>query len=264
MLHTPQAYSYLSKPVGFKRSLFLIVERILKRFNSTLLASSTSEQNRGVIDVKYNKSKALIFNNAIQPINISNDNPFVTSLPDKYLATVGRPSFQKNIESMLEVIKIVKTSIPDIKLVVMGVGYYSPNLNTVQVLIEKLDLKDNVILIEWQERSNILDAIAASHLYISTARYEGLPYSVIEAMAVGTALVLTDVDGNRDLVTDNHNGYLVEEDDHKSMAQNIITLMENQTLRLKMAHNSQKMFEEHFNMKNQISLLQDIYTNHIS
>lgn len=261
ILHTPQAYSFLSKPKGFKRSLFLIVERWLKQFNSILLASSTSELNRGITEVGYKKEKALLFNNAIQPVFSQKENDFVKTLPDKFIATVGRPSFQKNIESMLEVILLVKKDIPDIKLVLMGVGHYSPNLENVKSLVKKLDLEENVIFIKWQERSNILNAIAASQLYISTARYEGLPYSVIEAMAVKTALVLTDVDGNRDLVNHNYNGYLVVENNHKVMASHIVHLLHNEKIRKQMAHNSKVMFDKHFNMHKQIHILQDIYIN---
>lgn len=264
VLHTPQAYSYLSKPKGIQQSIFLFAERFLKHFNSTLLASSTSEKNRGLHEVGYKENCALLFNNAIPPIATSAYNQFVNSLPKNFIATVGRPSFQKNIESMLEVIKLVKLKIPEVQLVLMGVGHYSPNLNSVKNLIQNFDLGDNVTLIEWQERENILDAIAASQLYISTARYEGLPYSVIEAMAVKTALLLTDVDGNRDLVQDGFNGYLVPEYDHSSMADHVIEILHNDNLRRQMGENSNKLFQEKFNMNEQIHHLQQIYLKTIS
>jgi glycosyltransferase involved in cell wall biosynthesis len=263
VLHTPQAYSYLSKPTGIKRFLFLKVERILKAFNSILLASSTSEKNRGINEVHYKPTRVRLFNNAIKPVKTVGTNTFVDTLPDSYIATVGRPSFQKNIESMLKVIAQVKMSVPEVRLVIMGVGHYSPNLENVKNMITNLALEENIILVEWQDRVNILEAIAASKFYVSTARYEGLPYSVIEAMALGKALVLTNVDGNRDLVNHTHNGYLIEENEEKEMASIITSLYNNLPKIKQLGANSSAYFESDFNMNKQINFLEDIYLEYI-
>lgn len=263
VLHTPQAYSYLSKPKGLKRSLFLFIEKILKNFNSVLVASSSSEKNRGVNELRYKPHKVRLFNNAIKPIQISGNNSFVNTLPEKYIATVGRPSFQKNIESMLKVLALVKQNIPEVKLVIMGVGHYSPNLESVKSLIKSFQLENQVILVEWQERENILEAIAASQFYISTARYEGLPYSVIESMALGKALVLTNVDGNRDLVKHNYNGFLIDENKENEMAALITSLYNDPVRAEEFGKNSKNYFDQDFNMKKQIDLLQNIYLEYI-
>lgn len=259
VLHTPQAYSFLSKPTGFKRNIFLKIENFLKNFNSILLASSKSELSRGLNEVGYKENRTRIFNNSIKPVKIVGNSDFVHSLPEKYIATVGRPSFQKNIESMLLGISKVKLKIPNINLVVMGVGHYSPNLESIKILIRKLGLESNVTLIEWQDRQNILEAIAASSFYISTARYEGLPYSVIEAMAVGKALVLTDVDGNRDLLRQGKNGFLIEEHDENALARKIIYLHQNEETRSKMGAQSKKIYDNQHNMEVQIKHLERLY-----
>jgi glycosyltransferase involved in cell wall biosynthesis len=259
VLHTPQAYSFLSKPNGFKRRCILLVERLLKNVNSILLASSNSEKIRGLIEVKYSADRVRLFNNAIQPLQITGSNAFVNSLPKTYIATVGRPSFQKNIESMLRAIAKVKMSHADINLVIMGVGLYSPNLETIKSMIKSLGLQNNVTLVEWQDRQNILEAIAASAFYISTARYEGLPYSVIEAMAVGKALLLTDVDGNRDLVVEGENGFLIKENEESALAEKIIYLHTNISIRAAKGIKSKELFESQHNMLSQIKYLEHYY-----
>jgi glycosyltransferase involved in cell wall biosynthesis len=184
VLHTPQAYSFLSTNNKIKRRVLVLIERLLKNRKSILLASSNSELDRGIREVRYNKSKTALFNNCISPIKLDPKFSDLSShnLPMEYICTVGRPSYQKNIEMMIEVLKEIKKSIPNIHLVIMGVGLVSPNTENVKRLIKANGLESNTTMIEWIERERIFHIISKSKLYISTARYEGLPYAVIESL----------------------------------------------------------------------------------
>ena len=102
-LYTPQAFSYLSEEKGFKRTLFLKIEQLFANLNSILLASSNSEKDRGVNEVCYKKSKVVVFNNCINPILELNPLTVNKTWPDEYICTVGRPSYQKNIDFMIKV-----------------------------------------------------------------------------------------------------------------------------------------------------------------
>ncbi|WP_025743754.1 glycosyltransferase [Aquimarina pacifica] len=258
VLHTPHAYSYLSAKSPLKRKLFLFLERVFRKFNSILLATSESERIRGVKEVGYSNKRALKFNNSIIPLDAFGNSPHL-DLPNKYICTVGRPSYQKNIEMMINVIKKVKDQIPDVYLVIMGVGQYSPNRDNIVELIKELNLDNNVILINWIEREKILAIIKNSLFYISTSRYEGLPYSIIESLALSKACVVTECDGNRDLVKDNYNGYIVENSNHLLMAKKIIELYKNDKLRKKFEENSSELFKNNYNLNFNIRYLEDIY-----
>jgi len=259
VLHTPQAYSYLSSPKGFKRSLFLGIEKVFKNFNSILVASSQSELNRGINEVGYKKTKTRLFNNSINPITIDANENSTIKTPPEFICSVGRPSFQKNIEMMVEVINELKTQIPNIHLVLMGVGEYSPNKENVEFLIKKYKLEDNITLIPWTAREEILKTIKKSKMYISTARYEGLPYSIIESLAFGKACVVTDSDGNRDLIKNDYNGFVIEENDVKNMANRIFALYKNETLLKKFEANSLISFNTNFNIEKNILNIENIY-----
>lgn len=263
VFHTPQAYSYLSAVTPTKRSMYLAIERVFKNFNSVLLASSPSEMYRGIQEVKYKKNKVLLFNNCIAPIKIHDVNlkPAIY-LPQTYICTVGRPSYQKNIEMMVEVIRGLKKAGQDCNLVITGVGEYSPNLNHVKSLIAKYGLEKNIILVEWIGREEIFKIIKKSMLYISTARYEGLPYSIIESLSLGKACVATNCDGNKDLIINGYNGYLVEKNDVNGMIDKILTLQNNKELCKKLESNAYKLYEEKYNIKKNIIELEKIYRNY--
>ena len=259
VLYTPHAYSYLSASNGLKRYFFLTVEKILK-YKSILVACSMSEYTRGIKEVGYKSSRVELFNNSVLPINPDAiTSSFLHNLPKEYICTVGRPSYQKNIEMMIEVIREAKKVIDNIHLVVMGVGEYYPNLEAVKKLIKKYKLEDNITLVDWINRTDIFKIVSESKFYISTSRYEGLPYSMIEALALRKCFVVTACDGNKDLVIDQHNGYTIDENNVKKMAEKVVELYQNKQIRRKMELNSIRLFEKRYNLAENIIVLEKIY-----
>lgn len=263
VLHTPQAYSFMSEPAGLKRKLFLGIEQLFRRINSVLLASSESERQRGMKEVGYKPERALLFSNSIRDIAPEQMMDPQLELPEEYICTVGRPSFQKNIEWMIEVVNKLKEKQPNVHLVVMGVGEYSPNKEAVEQLIAGYGLKDHVTMIPWIEREKIFSIIKKSQLYVSTARYEGLPYSIIESLALGKACVVTDCDGNRDLVEDGMNGYVIHDHSVDRMANCIFALISDPAKRAEFERHSRSRFEKEFDMEKNIKLLEEIYFNQV-
>jgi glycosyltransferase involved in cell wall biosynthesis len=259
VLHTPQAYSYLSASSKLKSNLYLLVEKLIKFNGNKILASSNSEKNRALHDVGYPKERVLLFNNSILPINHIKELSIEKTWPNEYICSVGRPSYQKNIELMLDALHEIKKQHSNIHLVLMGVGFHSPNLSVVKQKIKDLNLSKNITLLDWTKREDIFNIIKHSKLYFTTARYEGLPYSVIESLALGKPIVATDADGNRDLVKDNFNGFIIENENSIQLSSAVLKLLTNNELCKEFSANSKQLFLEKFNMLDNIKKLETIY-----
>ena len=163
---------------------------------------------------------------------------------------------------MIEVLKVIKKTIPEIHLVIMGVGLVSPNTHNVKRLIKSYGLESNTTMIEWIEREKIFQIISKSKLYISTARYEGLPYAIIESLSLSKAIVATNCDGNRDLVFTGKNGFLIDKEDVSIMSEKTIELLQNDMVRLEFEKNSLQIFDHNFNLDTNIKLLEAIYSRY--
>ena len=261
VLYTPHAYSYLSAESSFKRKLYLFIERCFRRTNNIILATSLSEQNRAINEVGYKKENTVLFNNSISPIELDPEcsNISIHNLPKDYICTVGRPSYQKNIEMMIEVLVEVKKTIPNIHLVIMGIGVVSPNTDNVKRLIKEYGLESNTTLIEWIQRERVFHIVSQSKLYISTARYEGLPYAIIESLSLSKSIVATNCDGNRDLIKDGENGFLLKPNDVNLMSDKIIELIQDDTKRHEFEKKSLQIFNQEFNLNKNIKNLEEIY-----
>lgn len=259
VLHTPQAYSYLSASSSLKSKLYLFIEKIFRFKGNKILASSNSEMNRAINEVGYSQKRVLLFNNSILPITNIEKLSIKKTWPDEYICSVGRPSYQKNIELMLDVLNEIKKQKPDIHLVLMGVGFHSPNLISVKQKIDRLNLSENITLLDWTTREDIFSIIKHSKVYLTTARYEGLPYSVIESLALGKPIIATDADGNRDLVEEKHNGFVIKGESITELSQSVLKLLNNQELLNQFSNNSKLLFTKKFNMKMNIKKLEKIY-----
>lgn len=263
VLYTPQAFSYLSASGKLKKSLFLKIEQLTRFSNSYVLASSNSERDRALNEVKYPGDKVLLFNNSIKPIHDISSLSIEKTWPDNYICSVGRPSYQKNIELMIEVFDKVRKE-KDIHLLVIGLGFHHDRLDSVLNLIKKYNLENHVTLLKWTERGDIFNIIKHAKLYISTARYEGLPYSIIESLALGKPCVVTDCDGNRDLVTNNVNGYVIKNENVEEFKDKLLHILNNKAVEENFGKNSLKIFGELFNMDNNIEKLEAIYRKYSS
>lgn len=154
---------------------------------------------------------------------------------------VGRITYQKNPEKLIEVLKILKSINPTIKVAVIGSG---DKYNYVENQIGINNLGDMVDLLGFMK--NPLKVLGDSKAMIMTSRYEGLPMTVLEAMALGIPIVSTPVDGLKDVVLNGENGYLC--DDAEDLARNLNELSVNEKLQKQMSKRAIEIFNEKMNL----------------
>lgn len=269
VVYTAHAFSFLSAESSKKKKVFLLLEKIAK-LNSYLLACSGSERELGIKVVGFNEKKAFAWNNAVPDANeeltrnsqnsrISDSSNHVPKEGERYITSIGRPSYQKNPLFMVEVAHGIHLKHPDIKFYLLGVGFYSPMLEDMKKLIQQYDMDDTFYLLPWLSHEETLKYVKGSMLYFMTSLYEGLPISVIEAMSLGKAIVASDVLGNKDSVKDGYNGYLLPLDE-KVFVEKMNELVENDDKRKVMERNSRVYFESDFFIDNRIKALEKIYT----
>lgn len=274
VVYTAHAFSFLSAESAKKKQVFLLLEKIAK-LNSYLLACSGSERELGIKVVGFKEKKAFAWNNAVpdadkgltrisQVSQISSQKNETSDLPvpkagERYITSIGRPSYQKNPLFMVEVAHGIHLKHPDIKFYLLGVGFYSPMLEDMKKLIHQYDMDDTFYLLPWLSHEETLKYVKGSMLYFMTSLYEGLPISVIEAMSLGKAIVASDVLGNKDCVRDGYNGYLLPLKE-EVFVEKMNDLIENDEKRKEMEKNSRSYFETDFFIDNRIKALEDIYT----
>lgn len=258
VLYTPHAFSFMSFQRPRQKKAFLLIERFTK-FDAYLLACSNSELQIGKNVVNYNIARALLWSNSIPRSSQFSHDSNAENRIEKYVCTVGRPSYQKNTLFLIEVVADIVKRIPDFKLKIIGVGYYSPYNTAVKNCIAKLELGRNVELIEWLPHEVVQNYLRNTLFYITVSLYEGLPLSVLECMAEKKAILASKVPGNIDCVEDSQNGFLINLEDKAMFVQKTCLLWESPDLRLRLGKASQEMFIKKFELRNTMGDLEQIY-----
>lgn len=257
-VYTAHAFSFLSAESAKKQKIFLTLEKIAK-LNSVLLGCAESEKLLGIEKVGYKGKNAFAWNNAIPKIKEKDIiEPEECIKNEKFVISIGRPSYQKNPLLMVETMKRVHEKHPDVKYYLVGVGFYSPMLEETKALVSQYGLDDYFVMVPWLSHAETLGYLKYAQVYLTTSLYEGLPIAVLEAMAMGKAIVSSDVIGNRDCVKDGENGMLLPMDADK-MAGAICQLLEDNLLRERMEKASVNIFEKDFLIDNRIKELENIY-----
>ena len=88
------------------------------------------------------------------------------------------------------------------------------------------------------------------YAYILPSYREGMPVSIMEAEATGRTIITTDVNGCRDTVVDEYNGFIVPRGDYNQMAEKVIWCIEHPTETEQMGKNARTFAEGNFNQKN--------------
>ena len=96
---------------------------------------------------------------------------------------------------------------------------------------------------------DVRTAIAESSVYVLPSYREGTPRTVLEAMAMGRAIITTDVPGCRETVVDGHNGYLVPPRDSKALSEAMGRFLDDPSLALEMGRRSREMAVEKYDVE---------------
>ena len=253
--YTPHAFSFLSTQNKIKKRIYLFLER-MARLDSFLLACSESEKELGMEQVHYKEKRAYVWSNSVPDAQAVPPSGLKETSP--YICYIGRPSYQKNPFFLVNVIREVHKAYPDIRFYILGVGYYSPDLERMKRIITQYQLENTIELFPWLNHNETMGYVKNALFYLTTSRYEGLPLAVIEAMSLGKCIVASDVFGNKDCVKDGYNGYLLPLQENL-FAKKIIELIEHPDLTETFGKNSRLLFEKDFLIQNRIPYLEVIY-----
>ena len=140
---------------------------------------------------------------------------------------------RKDHEFFIKNIPELKKRIPNLKVIMPGRGV---QLKEMKILAVNLEVDDIIWFPGYRKDINLLCAI--SDLYVTTSRQEGLPISVIEAMASGLPIVASSIRGQIDAVLPGRNGELYQLDNNADFVGKILELYKNPELRTEMRKNN--------------------------
>lgn len=155
-------------------------------------------------------------------------------MKNKKVIAVGRYTYQKGFERLIEAWHLIIPDFPDWRLEIVGDGEQRAMLKE---MTARYGIENSVVLVP--ANNEIEKHYLSSSVYAMTSRYEGLPMVLLEAQAFGLPIISFNCKcGPSDIVDNGKNGFLVQESDIPAFASQLRKVMADIELRKKMSRNA--------------------------
>jgi colanic acid/amylovoran biosynthesis glycosyltransferase len=174
---------------------------------------------------------------------------------------------KKGVATSLRAFAIFKKDHPEAEFFIAGKGPLQPEL---EMLAAGLGIFKDIHFVGFLSQTELLQLYASSHVLLHPSEtlpdqdQEGVPNSVLEAMATGLPVVATRHGGIPEAVEDGRNGLLVDEEDHVGLAKAMEQMTRSPRLLREMGLRAQSMIVDRFAQEAQIDQLESFYEEAIS
>ena len=177
---------------------------------------------------------------------------------EPYILYTGRWETRKGLVDLIESARYVCQKHSNMKYVLVGKGTIEKMLRT---MVSKLELEQNFSFVGYvSDRNRLIEYYRNATIYILPSYYEGLPTSLLEAMACGIPSIATNVEGNSEVITDGETGLLVPPRDPKSLAEATLKLLDDEELRHRIGANGREHVANNYDWESIIDRIESIYS----
>lgn len=176
-------------------------------------------------------------------------------LEDNYIIMVSRlDNVQKDFDTLIKAFKTVNQKRKDIKLYLLGNG---PDRKKVESMIKNENLQEYIKLLGVKK--NPYSWIKGSKLLVHSSRYEGFGLVLVEALILGKVVISSNCKvGPREILDNGKYGSLVEVGDYNSMAQEILELLQEDSIKRERYLTNINESIERFDKKNIIKQIERV------
>lgn len=238
LFYSPHGYSFLRHDISsFQRRTYKMIEKNMQKiFGGITVACGDTEYNYAS-----EMGKSLLVRNGVNIPEIKiHQKPFKNH--KLTIGILGRITFARNPKMFNE----IANNLPEFRFKWIGDGELRHEITA-----------NNIEVTGWfTDRAVGLKHLNNIDVYLQTSLWEGLPISLVEAMALEKPIIATDVIGNRDVVVQNSNGFLFES---VQECVNYIKNLKDPELRLKFGSNGRKRCAKLFDIEKNFKQLSSIY-----
>lgn len=163
----------------------------------------------------------------------------------------------KGYDDLVQALAILREKLPNVTCLIVGTAPRKRYLQRLLHLAERLFVRDTLIMVGFQE--DVVPFLHAMNVFVLPSRTEGLPITILEAMAAGKPVVATPVGGIPEVVRDGETGLLVPPGDPGRLAEAVIRLLEVPTLAEAMGEAGRKRVESVFTRESEAEQTATVY-----
>jgi len=259
--HTPHVFPFEMAVGPLKQYFYLLLEKYTAKFTDMLIAVSKAEKHIALEKKLFDKSHITVIQNGIDPelwINSKKQQKAIrkqTGISEKefIVGMVGRFMPQKGHFILIDAAEKLLSKYNNIKFVLIGDGAQKIHIQNT-VLHRKI--KQHFYFLN--ENDNIAPLYALFDCLVQPALWEGCPYVILEAMAMGVPVIANSVGGVPEIIKEG-TGILIPPEKPEKLAKAIAKLCDNRKLAKKIGNKGRARVLKNFIHSEKIKQLEEIY-----
>lgn len=256
IIYTPHALVTLSPNLKWlQRVLYGTIERNLGKYFSDAIIAVSNQEAKHALSVGLPSKLVNVIPNGVDIPSPKNcgyrtkiREELKISTDDIIVGFVGRLDYQKAPELLIQAFLLMENN-PRAQLIFIGDG---PQLNYLKETYSK-----KIRFLGY--KLNPVDYLSAIDIFVLPSRYEGMSYSLLEAMSIGLPVIVSSVTGNQELVQSGVNGLVIPPDSPNELAKALEALISNKNLREKMGSCSAKLVQKLYSKERMIEQTVNLY-----
>ncbi|HRQ39350.1 MAG TPA: glycosyltransferase [Chloroflexota bacterium] len=251
-------------------STYFAIDRILARRTDVFIANAEAVRQFAISEKGLPPERMVVVYNGIDSTRFNHiPANSLTALNDKYGFLLGEPVIGiiarldpiKDHQTFLQAAKDLLNYHPQAKFLIVGDG---PLRTELEAMTDQLGIRSSVYFAGTQHGNDLIQHMARMDVVVSTSKGEGCSNSVLEAMCMEKALVVTDVGGNPELVCSGETGVIVPVADSCALTQAIATLLNNEEMRIRMGQNAREHVQRKFSISRMVAETTQIYEQKVA
>lgn len=261
IVHTVHGWSFNDCQPFYIRRFFIRLERICAKFTDKIIVVSDCDKQRGLKNRigREDKYEIVFYGINEQDFDLKDDSlKHELGIKDNEI-TVTMVSCLKPQKSPVDFVRLaylVQQKLSNVKFILVGDGVLRPKI---EGLIDKLNLKKQVILLGW--RRDIGRILSITDIFVLTSLWEGFPVSVLEAASAGIPVVATDTGGIKEVIEDGRTGYLVSRRNINAMGARLGFLLRDRDARINMGQMTKARLDGEFKIENMVNKHVQLYAD---
>lgn len=260
IVYTPHAFAFKMDKNFLIRGIYIILEWLAGHWTDRLICVSKEESEEALRYRLVSNERIAVIPNWVDLdefglFNRTKEKWEELGIPkhNRVVGTVAGLRPQKGHEFLLKAVPQVLRHLPDTTFLIIGEGDCRAKL---EEIVRQLKIDNCVVMTGY--RRDVPELYPLMDVYVLPSLWEGLPYTILEAMACRCPVIATDISGNREILSDGV-GLLVPPRSPVLLGEAIVRLLTDQQLADHLGSRGRQLIEERYKMSAQINRIEKVY-----
>ena len=252
---TAHGWAFTEGAPFLRKCLAILIEKIAGKFCSKIICVSDFDRNLALKYKIASPNKITVVHNGVE-VSAEQTRNHTQNRREIKIVFVGRLAQPKDPLLLLESFNSLSFELKDrTQISIIGEG---PKRKELEKFIKENRLEEKVKLLGSISREKVFEVLKNSDIFVLISNWEGFPYTIIEAMSFGLAIIASEVGGIKEAVNESC-GILIKRGDKEGIKNALGRLLKNPSLIKEMGERGKEKVKEEFSLEKMLRETEKVY-----